>query len=211
MVAERPLPTSVHDSEITVARRRRLERDQSELLDELSRTANRLDNQTSEIRSLEERLHGLPVSLPVVVDQQHRSQLKDELLQVERRLRWLDSRYPLDEERQQLSRRLDSLMHGSRRESPLWNRTAYWLDLLSAGRLSHLIPGNLDSVEGAEVSFVSRTHAEQQTFLLALRMAVVEAGNQRNSSSSAYRRTGDYMECRRGLAVYWLRAFTIRK
>lgn len=184
-------PPRVEDSVVRSARRNRLEAERTELMDELSRTVNRLDDSVREVRSLELRLRDLPVELPVVTDHHRRNAIREELASIETRLSTLESQYRLEEERQTLSRRLDDLLAGSSRPSNLRRRAIYWLDQMTAGRLNHLLaPGNFRTLE----NFAAEEHAndpfrydraasqtERNLVSLALRMAAAELLNRRGT------------------------------
>lgn len=168
------VPHSPNESKLNDSRRLILEREQANMLDELSRTANRIDNLSTEIRGLEERLRCLPIALPIVVDHRQRQQVRDELAQVERQIQWLNSRQSLDDERRQLLRRLEGLQKSVRRESPLRARAAYWLDQLCDGRLNHLLPTGSTRFEHDRLQWREMSESERQCVFLALRMAAVD-------------------------------------
>lgn len=184
-------PPRVEDSVVRTARRRRLESERTELLDELSRTVNRLDDSIREVRTLELRLRDLHGETPVVVDHRRRDIIRTELAAVEGRLSWLENRYRLEEERRTLNHRLEKLLAGTQRVSALRQRTTYWLDQMTGGRLNHLLaPGTVSDFEqyspDAPASDPFRfdratSQTERNLVSLALRMAAADLMGRRGT------------------------------
>ena len=171
-------PPRVEDQAVRSARLRRLDAEYRELMDELNRTANRLDDSVRESRTWQQRLAAQPVYLPVVVDGRRRNWLRDELSEVERQLRWLENHRSIEEQRRQLGRRLDTLVAGSQRPSAFLDRATYWLNQLSDGHLTHLVNNRHWAISEGSASgpVVGATHVagERETMALALRMAAAE-------------------------------------
>lgn len=167
-------PPRVEDSAVCLARRDRLQGEQRELLDELSRTANRLDDSVREAKSLRQQLQTVPVYLPVVVDQGHCQRLRNELATVHRRLRWLDSCHPLEEERRQLRRRLDSLQAGSKQTAELIRLATNRLNAMSDGRWGHLFTISDWDRACNDCNSHAYNVAQREAVKLALRMGAVD-------------------------------------
>lgn len=167
-------PPRVDDIVVHASRSARLERERARLLDDLSRTVNRLDSQSNEVHLLELRLRRLPVAPAVDASKHRREACRAELARLDEQLRWLSDRQPLDEERQRLERRLQSLWGDSPTSWPLLTRASQWLTRLSSGcstRLELLADGSL-RIDGGALGRLGEV--ERQTLALALRMAAVE-------------------------------------
>lgn len=177
-------PPRVEDSVVRSARRRRLESERTELLDELSRTVNRLDDSVREVRTLELRFRSLQTEVPVRVDHRRRDVVRNELAAVESRLNWLENRYRLEEERRTLQRRLEKLLAGTQRVSTLRQRATYWLDQMTGGRLNHLLvqgsvsdfePFGADPASNDPFRFDRATSPTERNLVsLSLRMAAAD-------------------------------------
>ncbi len=175
-------PSQIDETGIRAARRRRLESERAELLDELSRTVNRLDDSVREARSVERQLADLPNLLPVAVDEKRQSWLREEIAEVDRRLRWLDSCQAAHGKRLQLTRRLDQLLAGVSHPSALVKQAQIWAEQLSSGKLSpSQVAQYLQSPAAATTahnsrddSSILRNEHERRIVNLALRMAATD-------------------------------------
>jgi nucleotidyltransferase/DNA polymerase involved in DNA repair len=181
-------PPQVEDSVVLSARRGRLEAERNELLDELSRTVNRLQDSVREVRTLELRLRDLPVERLVVSDRHRTDAIREELKEVENRLGYLDARLRLEHEIQSLSRQLDGMPTTPRATSGLRDRAGYWLQQMTAGRLVHLLPEDSHFVSPRNASTAAAdnprslqaaSQTERSLVTLALRMAAADLMGQR--------------------------------
>ncbi|XZE51972.1 DUF4332 domain-containing protein [Planctomycetaceae bacterium SH139] len=175
-------PSQIDETGMRVARRRRLESERAELLDELSRTVNRLDASVREARSVERQIAELPDLLPVAVDEKRQSWLREEIAEVDRRLRWLDSCQAAHGKRLQLTRRLDHLLAGVSHPSALIRQAQIWAEQLSSGKLSpSQVAQYLQSPAAAATAHTSsddssilRDEHQRRIVHLALRMAATD-------------------------------------
>lgn len=167
-------PPRLDDVAVHASRRKRLEQEQAELLEQLGRTVNRLDDCANEIRVLQIRLRESLVVQPSLVDTRRRDACRSELVRVEERLRWLDSQVTLEEERHRHQRHLDELVAGSTRPSMLMAAASRWLSQLgpqSGSRLWTEADGTL-RVDG--LSLARLGEVDRQTVAMAIRMAAAE-------------------------------------
>jgi hypothetical protein len=160
------------------ARRTRMLNEQRELLDELHRTANRLDNSVTESRQLEDQLRRMPIPLPVIVDEQQVAELRRALAEIENALRRAETRRSLLDLRQQLSDRLTTLRSAPDRSSALGSRTRFWLEQFGAvtpellSQLDRFLRHPAAAFDPAEPQ--QPTDVERHRLTLALRMAAAE-------------------------------------
>lgn len=163
-------------------RRGRLESEQRALLDELSRTANRLDDAVNDAKVLRQRLHSLPEALPVLIDHRHPQWLREELAEVQQRLRWLVTRETLVQQHRLLRARLAELQKGHSVSGEILLLASSWLQKISAGRMGHLFIDHASKHLAEYRSTQSFSDAQYRAATIALRMAAIDLLRQRGKT-----------------------------